>query len=162
MRRISCSSCEGNGVVDDPVSPCPFCEGLGFLYFFPGGSRGRSYSAAGIAGDVDFFQQWAASVWFAGFGDDLNAPLTMERDLPIMTLGLAGETGEALEVVKKHIRDGELDREKLIKELGDVFYYLCRVASFYEISASSFALENIKKCEGRIKRGTRRGSGSDR
>lgn len=40
-------------------------------------------------------------------------------------LGLAGETGEVVEIIKKHLCHGqELNQLKLIKELGDVRWYL--------------------------------------
>lgn len=39
-------------------------------------------------------------------------------------LGLAGETGEFIDVLKKHLFHGdELDRTKLIKEAGDICFY---------------------------------------
>lgn len=40
-------------------------------------------------------------------------------------MGLAGETGELIDLIKKQIHHGHiLDREKLTKEIGDVLYYL--------------------------------------
>lgn len=49
-------------------------------------------------------------------------------------LGLAGEAGEAADLIKKHLHhDAQLDREKLKKELGDVLWYLalaCRLGGF--------------------------------
>ena len=40
-------------------------------------------------------------------------------------LGLAGESGECCDILKKHRFQGhELDREHLAKELGDVAWYL--------------------------------------
>lgn len=41
------------------------------------------------------------------------------------TLGLAGEAGEVNDMVKKFLFHGHaLDREKMIKELGDVLWYI--------------------------------------
>lgn len=41
------------------------------------------------------------------------------------SLGLSGEVGETVDIIKKHIIfDKPLDEEKLKNELGDVFYYL--------------------------------------
>lgn len=43
----------------------------------------------------------------------------------VAALGLCGESGEFSEHVKKHIEQGrELKADDLIKELGDVYYYL--------------------------------------
>jgi NTP pyrophosphatase (non-canonical NTP hydrolase) len=40
-------------------------------------------------------------------------------------LGLTGEAGEVADLIKKHVfHDQPLDEEKLIKELGDVRWYL--------------------------------------
>ena len=40
-------------------------------------------------------------------------------------LGLGGESGECLDIVKKHLFQGHnLDEEHLAKELGDVAWYL--------------------------------------
>ncbi len=40
-------------------------------------------------------------------------------------MGLAGEAGECVDLVKKHLHHGvPFDREKMIKELGDVRWYL--------------------------------------
>lgn len=52
--------------------------------------------------------------------------LVSDKDWLLMgALGLCGEAGESAEVVKKHIFHGiPLDKDKLIKELGDVRWYL--------------------------------------
>lgn len=43
----------------------------------------------------------------------------------IAALGLCGESGEFGDLVKKHIEQGrELKADDLIKELGDIYYYL--------------------------------------
>jgi len=40
-------------------------------------------------------------------------------------IGIAGEAGELLDAVRKHVFDGEpLDRENVIEELGDIDFYL--------------------------------------
>jgi NTP pyrophosphatase (non-canonical NTP hydrolase) len=52
-----------------------------------------------------------------------------EKHLAYLALGLAGEAGEAVEVVKKHLRDGPLDMALMRHELGDVLFFwagLCR------------------------------------
>jgi NTP pyrophosphatase (non-canonical NTP hydrolase) len=64
-------------------------------------------------------------------------------------LGLAGEVGEVLEHIKKDRREGErhqpMDKEALTKELGDVLWYLTKVANTYEISLKDIAQGNIDK-----------------
>ncbi len=82
-------------------------------------------------------------------------------------LGLAGESGEVCEKIKKLIRDknGEIDEDFLkavTKELGDVMWYLSALASEFKLSFEAIAIENIKKLYGRRERGTLSGSGDDR
>lgn len=44
-------------------------------------------------------------------------------------MGLAGESGEAVDLVKKHVfHEHDLDKERLAKELGDVAWYLAVTA----------------------------------
>lgn len=48
--------------------------------------------------------------------------------------GLAGESGEVLDLIKKHwVYNKPLDREKLLEEMGDVHHYftqLCLITGF--------------------------------
>ena len=53
------------------------------------------------------------------------------EEQPILNgvLGLAGESGECADIVKKHIFQGhELNKEKLKDELGDVLWYIAITA----------------------------------
>lgn len=44
-------------------------------------------------------------------------------------MGLAGEAGECVDMMKKHLFQGhKLDKEHLVKELGDVAWYLAVTA----------------------------------
>ena len=64
-------------------------------------------------------------------------------------LGLAGEVGEVIELIKKDRRQGDrrkkVDTGDLTKELGDVLWYLTRVASEYDIDLQIIADTNIEK-----------------
>jgi len=87
--------------------------------------------------------------------------------LMYVILGLGGEVGELLGKVKKILRDnnGLMNEEiqvSLIKELGDVLWYLDRAA--YEIGSSleEVAQFNNLKLSQRKDNGTLRGSGDDR
>lgn len=77
-------------------------------------------------------------------------------------LGLAGEAGEVAEKVKKLIRDGNLDRELLAKELGDVLWYVSALSRDLGIDLETVATRNIEKLRSRAERGTLRGSGDSR
>lgn len=84
-------------------------------------------------------------------------------------LGLAGETGEVLEIIKKMIRDKDgvfetapEDHEKLKKELGDVLWYLSALAFYNDIKLEDIAKTNIEKLASRQRRDKIRGSGDNR
>jgi NTP pyrophosphatase (non-canonical NTP hydrolase) len=62
-------------------------------------------------------------------------------------------------------RNGELSQEEkdlLIKELGDVLWYLSQLASELDVSLSDIATGNIQKLKDRAARGMIHGSGDKR
>jgi len=82
-------------------------------------------------------------------------------------LGLTGEAGEVSELIKKMIRDdgGQLTeqrREKLLKELGDVLWYVAVVAHEAGLMLGDVAQVNLDKLARRKSEGKITGSGSDR
>ncbi len=83
------------------------------------------------------------------------------------TLGLAGETGEVAEKIKKVIRDkggvmGEETKTELKKELGDVLWYVTQIAAELNLSLDDIAALNIEKLYSRLERGKISGSGDNR
>ena len=68
-----------------------------------------------------------------------------------LTLGLNGEAGEVAEQVKKAIRnEGQITderRAKILDEIGDVLWYLARIAAEFETSLDKVALQNVAKLE---------------
>ena len=79
-----------------------------------------------------------------------------------MGLGIAGEAGEVVEKIKKDIRDDYRDPQAILKELGDVVFYAVRIAKYYGFKPSDILKANHEKLEGRVQRGTTRGSGDNR
>lgn len=68
------------------------------------------------------------------------------RELSVIALGLAGESGEVAEMVKKHLGHGHvLDKTKLVKELGDVLFYLDWAATHMGITLAEVAQINMDK-----------------
>lgn len=52
-------------------------------------------------------------------------PTPSQCELLHAAIGIAGEAGELLDAVRKHVFDGEpLDRENVIEELGDLEFYM--------------------------------------
>ena len=68
-----------------------------------------------------------------------NKSLTPFEQLVNGIMGLNGEAGECIDILKKHLFQGhELDREHIAKELGDIAWYLALSAD-----ANGYDLETI-------------------
>lgn len=83
------------------------------------------------------------------------------------TLGLAGESGEVAEKIKKIIRDkkGKINKEtcaEIEKELGDVLWYISQLASELKLDLNRVAEKNIEKTYSRMNRGKVKGNGDNR
>lgn len=82
-------------------------------------------------------------------------------------LGMMGEAGEVAEKLKKILRDGsfeinEAERLELLKELGDVQWYVADSAQELDSNSEEVALLNIEKLKSRRDRGVLKGSGDNR
>ena len=76
------------------------------------------------------------------------AELTPEQvHLLDWAMGLGGESGEVLDLLKHAIchKDSELDKMELAKELGDVLWYLAAVCDVYGITLDELWSYNIDK-----------------
>lgn len=82
-------------------------------------------------------------------------PNLSERDVLINgVMGLCGESGEAIDIVKKHLAQGhELDREHLIGELGDIAWYLAETATVLGVDLEEVLQRNIDKLRARYPEG---------
>lgn len=86
-----------------------------------------------------------------------------EHKIVYPSLGLAGETGEVCEKIKKSIRDGyPVDVDDVTKELGDVLWYIANIADDLGISLNHIANTNISKLKSRKARGVLSGNGDNR
>ena len=84
----------------------------------------------------------------------LNPALSKKDVLINGVMGLCGEAGEAIDIVKKHLAQGhELDRDSLIKELGDVAWYLAETAYALNVSLEDVMKMNIEKLAARYPQG---------
>jgi NTP pyrophosphatase (non-canonical NTP hydrolase) len=99
-------------------------------------------------------------------GDTARYP-DVGRNPVYPTLGLAGEAGEVAEKVKKVLRDngGQFDAETVAaikKELGDVLWYVARLAAELDLDLGEIAADNLAKLASRQDRGVIHGSGDER
>ena len=87
-------------------------------------------------------------------GAKIKEELTpQETHLWHMATGVAGEGGELLDAIKKHvIYRKPLDRENVIEELGDLEFYMCAIREELGISREEVLDANIAKLSERYKK----------
>ncbi len=96
-----------------------------------------------------------------------HAITDMDAALLSQVFGLVGESGEIAEKFKKLIRDkegrlSESDRGEILKELGDVLWYVNSIAHLLGSDLESVAEANLSKLSSRKERGVLGGSGDNR
>ena len=89
-----------------------------------------------------------------------EARRSLRDDLPYeamcsnMCMGLAGEIGEVIDIMKKHIYQGkELDITDVIEEVGDVLWYIANFCNVNNITMDECMESNIKKLRRRFPNG---------
>lgn len=81
----------------------------------------------------------------------VDAGVILERDtfrerLILGGLGISDEAGEVAGLVKKTAFHGKvMDREKLVKEMGDVLWYFAVLATLYDITLEEVMHTNVLK-----------------
>lgn len=84
----------------------------------------------------------------------LNKELDKKDILLNGVMGLCGESGEVIDIVKKHLAHGhELDKEHMIRELGDVAWYLAETAYALDVKLEDILQGNINKLKSRYPEG---------
>ena len=96
--------------------------------------------------DLDVFQE--------------EALRSMRNDLPYeaicsnMCMGLAGETGETVDIFKKHIYQGkDLDINDVIEEIGDILWYIANLCNVNKITMKECMESNVEKLRKRYPNG---------
>ena len=80
----------------------------------------------------------------------LNPQLCRKDVLINSVMGLCGESGEAIDIVKKWLAQGhELDRARFIEELGDIAWYLAEAATALALPLEQILQANIDKLKRR-------------
>ena len=78
-------------------------------------------------------------------------------EIGYLTLSLCGETGELANVIKKALRRNQdiVQGDAILAgELGDIFWYLCRLTSALGFDIDEVLRVNMEKIEGREATGT--------
>lgn len=69
-------------------------------------------------------------------------------------LGIAGESGEVADLVKKHLFQGHpLDVQHIVKELGDICWYIAEAATAIGYDLETIMQMNIDKLKARYPEG---------
>lgn len=94
-------------------------------------------------------------------------PTDMEVPALYPAVKLSGEAGEVTEHFGKALRDddGQITakrRTEISKELGDVLWYIARIADDLGMDLDEIANTNLAKLARRQEQGTLKGSGDDR
>lgn len=106
--------------------------------------------------EINNYQKWTES----------TAVYPKKNELPYLGFGLANEVGELLGLLKKPEFRGDEQPERYLesikKEMGDIQWYLNRLASYYKLEMNDILQTNIDKLESRKQRDKLKGSGDNR
>jgi len=89
----------------------------------------------------------------------------LEKGFEYLATGIAAEAGEVAGLISKGIRGdnlGMVAEDDLVKEIGDVLWFVSQLATHMDVDLSEVAEINIAKLEDRQKRGKLKGSGDNR
>jgi NTP pyrophosphatase (non-canonical NTP hydrolase) len=85
--------------------------------------------------EIDLYAEWAETRWVDSKLPGIEPGLASEL---VMALGLGGETGEVAEEVLAVDVSMECSATgNLVKELGDAFYYFCRLTKTFGFQSSA-------------------------
>lgn len=115
-------------------------------------------------GDVAYY--WARlthELGFSPFEDASSSSVYLPVAPPLLeTLQLVTAASRVSESVKKYIRDGKLDQLDLRDKLNLVYFTWKVLCESSGLTCAEVIATNQDKIEGRVSRGTQRGSGDDR
>ena len=79
-----------------------------------------------------------------------NVNLDMRDNLLQGALGLTGESGEVVDIIKKELFHGHSNQvERMKEELGDCLWYIAEIASIYGLQLGDVAQFNVDKLTAR-------------
>ena len=96
--------------------------------------------------DLDVFQEEALR--------SMRSDLPYELICSNMCMGLSGETGETIDIFKKHIYQGKvLDINDVIEEIGDILWYIANLCNVNKITMKECMDANVEKLRKRYPNG---------
>jgi NTP pyrophosphatase (non-canonical NTP hydrolase) len=110
----------------------------------------------------DYSDQAISTDLYVRDGQPIDSHAMLEK-----VFGLVGEAGEVAEKFKKILRDkdgqaSDEDKKEIMKELGDVLWYVNSVGIYLGFTLDDIASTNLDKVLSRKERGLTRGSGDNR
>jgi NTP pyrophosphatase (non-canonical NTP hydrolase) len=113
--------------------------------------------------DFDHYQELCSETDLG----DIGGRQILEPSWMYYVLGIGGETGELLEKIKKLFRDGNgmptwEQKKEILKEMGDVSWYMARLCDVLGMPYSDVAKLNIEKLFSRKEREQLQGDGDNR
>lgn len=101
--------------------------------------------------DMDAYQAAASRT------GDVWDQMPHDQHRMLLAMGLGGEAGEVLEIIKKEVGHGrDRDLRHMSEELGDALWYLAELARVHGLSLGDVAEGNIAKIRTRYPDGFRR------
>lgn len=87
-------------------------------------------------------------------GDTISLDSEQKR-MTHAALGMSGETGETVDLIKKHVIYGkDLDKNKVVEECGDILYYMAVLLDTVGSDIDTAIFENYKKLSRRYSTGS--------
>lgn len=90
---------------------------------------------------------------FNRYQQEANELISEEGKKDLLTngvLGLAGESGECCDIIKKYKYQGhQLNKDDLIEELGDVLWYIAETCLGLDVTLEEVAIKNLDKLHAR-------------
>jgi NTP pyrophosphatase (non-canonical NTP hydrolase) len=109
-----------------------------------------------IIGNMEF-EDGQFKEMFEEYAEFVDRGVSLADDNPrerllLGALGLAGESGEVVDEIKKHVFHGKVEgevRDNLVKELGDVLWYYTLLLSTTDITLDEVMEANVVKLTAR-------------
>lgn len=116
---------------------------IGACPYLVGANLRESWLAGFIGSAPDNYQMLALETWH-------NKDVPKNEQINHAMLQLAAESGEVVKLWAKHLyKPGhEVDRDKIIDELGDLWYYVRIIAYLYDITIDELTEFNHQKLVG--------------